>query len=200
MGAGGGAGVQSPTGWTQHPRGTSHLALTPRNTQAWPFVTKVHLSISQFLRSPLLRERRGMKNKVLSRKDHSSLRNLCKIKNLRHSSQPPNLTRDLVSPRLHPNGGRPLLCRVAPPSSFRAEGKSGRQMALDTDGCQWRQPVTSTRFRTAGPKVGSHCEVGTYHLQTTVQVRPARPQMSVAPSTRETTDARGSLPESGTRA
>lgn len=73
-------------------------------------------------------------------------------------------------------------------------------MALDTDGRQWRQPAIATSFRSAGPKVGSRCEVGTYHLQTTVQVRPARLQTSMAPSTSETTDARGSLPESGTRA
>lgn len=72
-------------------------------------------------------------------------------------------------------------------------------MALDTDGHQWKQLAIATSFRSAGPKVGSRCQVGTYHLQTTVQVRPARPQTSTAPSTRETTDARGSFPESGTR-
>ena len=58
-------------------------------------------------------------------------------------------------------------------------------MALDTDGHQWKQLAIATSFRSARPKVGSRCQVGTYHLQTTVQVRPARPQTSTAPSTRE---------------
>jgi hypothetical protein len=39
-------------------------------------------------------------------------------------------------------------------------------------------------------------EFGTYHLQITIQVRLAKPPTRIAPSTMETQDARGSLPES----
>lgn len=86
----------------------------------------------------LLREGRGMKNKVLLRKDLSSLRNLHKNKNLRHSAQWLNRTSDPVSPSLHPDGGHPLPCRVAHPqylglkASQEANGSRHRRAPMET--------------------------------------------------------------------
>lgn len=53
---------------------------------------------------------------------------------------------------------------------------------------------TSTASRPGRPRTRA-----TYHLQITVQVRPARPPTSRAPNAMDTKDAFGSLPESGAR-